>query len=105
MLLETLMKDSARIAAEHGFNSSFGEAVALMHSELSEMLEEKRAGHSTQELYFRADGKPEGIPAELADLVIRAAGFAERNNIPLVRAIELKQTFNETRPFKHGKEF
>lgn len=49
-----------------------------------------------------AEPKPEGLPIELADVVIRAFDLAERFNIDIVDAIEKKMRFNETRSFRHG---
>lgn len=103
--LGKLMVDSKRIATEHGFETgwhNFSEKLMLIVSELSEALEEFRA--DKDEIYFReSDGKPEGIPVELADAVIRIAELAQSLNLPLEHAIQIKQAFNETRPFKHGK--
>lgn len=94
-----------RIEADHGFgNQSPGEDIALMHSELSEALEEFRNGRKIDETYYNPDKptKPEGVPAELADVVIRILGFCERNEIDLGKAILEKMAYNESRPFRHG---
>lgn len=105
---EVMAAEAGRIATEHGFwtpeRSSLYEKIALAHSELSEALEELRAGHDPAEVYFRADGKPEGFGVELADTVIRIADMAYHNNIPLWDLIIMKQGFNAGRPFMHGKQ-
>lgn len=46
--------------------------------------------------------KPEGIPAELADIVIRVMDCAVRYGIDLGQEIELKHAYNKTRPYRHG---
>jgi hypothetical protein len=49
--------------------------------------------------------KPEGVPIEQADLIIRAADYAAIRGFDLVKAIEIKAAYNKTRPFKHGRQF
>jgi hypothetical protein len=45
--------DALRIATEHGFkDASIGEDIALMHSELSEALEDHRAGKDAAEVWY-----------------------------------------------------
>ena len=46
--------------------------------------------------------KPEGIPIELADLLIRVADTCKHYEIDLVRALYLKMAYNETRSHRHG---
>jgi NTP pyrophosphatase (non-canonical NTP hydrolase) len=49
-------------------------------------------------------GKPEGIPIELADVIIRICDTCGQYGIDLDRAIRLKMEYNKTRPYKHGKK-
>jgi NTP pyrophosphatase (non-canonical NTP hydrolase) len=119
MTISELVTRAHDNAVKHGFwdpAPAFGTAIALIHSELSEALEEVRSGKP--ELYFkevngftvtdateRRGEKPEGVAVELADAVIRIADLCGHLGIDLEAAIDLKMAYNETRPFKHGKRF
>lgn len=90
---------------------SFGDQIALMHSELSEALEEFRntgLGDTDKFIYYLSgswgvDGeKPEGIAVELADVLIRIFDTCGKYNIPLEEALDLKLEYNKTRPHRHG---
>jgi NTP pyrophosphatase (non-canonical NTP hydrolase) len=68
-----------------------GEAIALMHEELSEAL---RA--------YRENDK-EHFTEELADVVIRIGHMAAELDFDLDKAIQIKMQINRNRPKNHGK--
>ena len=85
-------------------SDNFPEKLMLIVAEAAEAMEEYRNTHSDSELngVYYVQGKPEGFPVELADVVIRVADLCGRLNIDLDHVIDLKMKYNETRPRRHG---
>lgn len=83
---------------------SFGDLCSLFHSEITEAYEEYRNGHEVTETYFNdaKPEKPEGVPTELADAVIRILDFCGYAGIDLQGIIEQKHSYNLTRAYRHG---
>lgn len=90
----------------HEKERTIGDLICLMHSELSEALEEHRNGKAPDEVYFNPEKptKPEGIPVELADCVIRIFDFCGKYNINLQEILDQKMNYNQTRPHRHGNK-
>ncbi len=83
------------------------EKLALIHSEISEALEEYRSRKVLNEVTFGEENeegvdKPEGFPVELADAVIRIFDLAEALNIDLGYWIMRKHEYNSGRSRRHG---
>lgn len=89
-----------------GGKRNIGELISLVHSELSEALEDWRNGD--METAYEATGsgaqKPVGFASEMADVVIRVGDLCAYLGIDLERAIEEKMAFNTTRPYRHGNK-
>lgn len=108
--VEDLQFASGQIAKEKGFKpGSFAESCMLMGGEIDEAYNETRDGHDVTEIYYKVDSlgfqKPEGVPVELADCVIRIMHWFEINGLNLNDVIVKKLRYNRTRPYKHGKKF
>ena len=83
------------IAVEKAYNA---QAIALMHSELSEALEADRKDLMDDKLTHR-----KGLEVELADAVIRIMDFSQGKNLDVDGAIAEKLNYNKTRPYLHGE--
>lgn len=136
--ISDLVRMAHENAVKHGFwddPPEFGTSIALIHSELSEALEEVRKGNpsvyhpcnaggvccedtgemscgnrvwnpETPEVFCKAkSAKFEGYAVELADAVIRIADLCGHMCIDLEAVIREKMEYNATRPYKHGKKF
>ena len=80
---------------------SVPEKLALVHSEVSEALEEYR--NDRMDVWvMEGSKKPEGFGIELADAMIRIMDLAGYLDIDLEELIEKKMSYNETRPYRHG---
>ncbi len=107
--INSLVSESYLNAKEHGWHDqerTVGDLICLMHSELSEALEEHRNGKLPAEVYYNETkpDKPEGIPVELADCVIRIFDFCGLHGINLEEVLKTKMEYNKTRPYRHGNK-
>lgn len=78
------------------------EKLCLIHSEVSEALEDFRHGEMKTE--FDSEGKPYGFPTEIADIVIRVMDLSEAMGVDLQKEIEIKMAYNQRRSYRHGNK-
>ena len=109
MSLNELAYEIHQIALEKGWwkthqTRTFGDLIALIHSEASEALEEYRNGGLIDQIYGlnKGDRKPEGIPIELADIIIRVLDMCGQYGIDMEEAVRIKLEYNRTRSERHG---
>lgn len=116
--LRLLVMEAYTNSRDKGFwtgpeNDNTPTKIALMHSELSEMLEAYRKGNPLCDkkmpdgnpILVQTGAKPRGITSmeeEVADLFIRLADFCGRHNIDLGVVVLAKMKYNATRPHLHG---
>jgi len=125
LIIQQNFNDFAKAIHENAINHgwydqkrSFGEIVALCHSELSEALEQYRdnkpmayfwnendlfgTDDEITDLDVWTDEKLEGVAVEMIDCVIRIFDWCASENIDIDRLIRMKHEYNKSREYKHG---
>ena len=111
MEVANIQEDVFKTADEKGWHDevrTFGDIIALCHSELSEALEEfrkhgeERVNLVSYETRGPLSPKPVGVPIELADCIIRILDYCGSKKINMQEALKIKLTFNKTRSYRHG---
>lgn len=107
MTIRELQEQAHATAVEKGWYDGATERnplelIALVHSELSEAVEEARQNNYLGAFKGPASDKPIGFVVELADAVIRIADMCGHLGLDLEGAIEAKLEFNKSRPRRHG---
>jgi NTP pyrophosphatase (non-canonical NTP hydrolase) len=116
--MEMLCKKAYRNSEAHGFwdgpekeggsadNVSIPCKMLLLNSEVCELFEAYRKGKLTDPCGkdIQANGRRlTNEEEEIADILIRLADYCGKRNIDLGRVTLAKMTYNEARPFRHGK--
>ena len=106
MTIDELIQAAYTNAVAHGWHEeprSFPEILMLLVSEIAEAMEEYRNHKDVGTIYY-VDGKPEGIPIEIADLLIRIFDWAGAEGVDLSYAIATKMEYNKFREWRHGNK-
>ncbi len=99
-----IAKSIYKNAVNHGFwqdEKNDGEAMALIHSEISEALEAMRNGNPSSSKIIEFSS----VEEELADAVIRIMDYAFGKDLDVAGAILAKIEYNQNREYMHGKSF
>lgn len=116
-VLNRMLNEVAAVNAANGWHEeprSIAEDVALLHSEVSELLEAYR-DHGMDDATDPLVGipvaaadvivpKPQGVGSEAADVLIRLLDLCYRHNINLPVEYERKLAYNQLRGWRHGSK-
>jgi len=103
MKINEIVIEATENAKRHDWgNMTMLEHLALFCEEIGEACDCVRK--DDLKLRYAESGKPEGLPSEIADIVIRASYMAGVFGLPLNQAIEEKLKYNRKRPKNHDKK-
>ena len=83
--------------------SELPEHLMFITSEVSEVYEEHRKGRAVDEIYWE-NGKPEGIPIEMADVILKTLYVAEAYGMDMMKALRIKLIHNANKKRKKNGE-
>jgi len=110
MNVSELQKETYQVAKSRGWyqeaasRDEIWKHLGNIHTEISEAWElARQPDFNPQAIWVHEKkGSPEGLPIELADVILRVLATAEHYGIDMESALVEKIHFNKTRPWKHG---
>jgi len=98
-LQKTLYNECVKAQWDPELTNSFGDETAHLHEEVTEAFRAYRKTHDFV-IRYDADGKPQGVPIEHADVLIGLFYNAELNGYSLLDAVRIKHEYNLTRSYE-----
>ncbi len=107
--LNELANECYAIADANGWHDTpreFGTVLMLVVTEVAEAMEAWREGDddTITKREMIKDGKPEGVPSELADVLIRVFHICAIYGIDIREAMSRKMIYNVGRSYRHGNK-
>ncbi|HVI39524.1 MAG TPA: hypothetical protein VM577_02600 [Anaerovoracaceae bacterium] len=113
-VLIVLRDEAMATAKSKGWYSSpeykIGDDIAAMHAEVSELWEAHRKGEldspcdKSEKMLSSVGESLTCAEEECADLIIKALCIASALKVDISKSVRIKNAFNKTRPFRHGKK-
>jgi NTP pyrophosphatase (non-canonical NTP hydrolase) len=122
-LTDEILENNQRLGWEPDPKRTFGDEIALLHSEVSEAFEafrqwglDDKTGPEEHHLGCAKvmlgateacncpipPPKPEGVGSEFADIFIRLLHYSRVHDIDLIAETRRKMNYNKTREYRHG---
>ena len=106
--IKDFIEEIGNLSEDYGYwkgrGKTFGELIADCHFDLSKVLEEEKLGYHASYTYYREDSEPLGVPAGLADVIIRIFVICYHYEIDIEKIlIEKREDYKSKNPKLENK--